>query len=287
VVSAYVQIDKPNKTSIDTAESEQLVALLDGLPLAIAQAGAYLQESGVGLRTYLRFYEQQWSELMALDQLADAPLLDYPDRSVWTTWAISYQAIRKKHEATANLLLLLWSFLDNKDLWHGLFAAACASSSVVARMLAGWIGDIASSEIRFSGAMQLLRSYSLVEEVAETSSYATHPVVHQWAQHSQGRCFAAELSRLSVVAIGWGVPESSSRDDATLQRRLLPHAEACSRRIAKEETGWGDGSDGSRVEKGEEQKAVLGAMHGLGNLYTNKGKLGEAEQMYERALRGK
>jgi hypothetical protein len=30
-----------------------------GLPLAIAQAGAYLQESGVGLTTYLRFYKQQ------------------------------------------------------------------------------------------------------------------------------------------------------------------------------------------------------------------------------------
>jgi hypothetical protein len=109
---------------------------LDGLPLAIAQAGAYLQESGVGLAAYLRFYEQQWSELMESDQLANAPLQDYPDRSVWTTWAISYQAIREKHEATANLLLL-WSFLNNKDLWHGLFATACADSTVAARMLAG------------------------------------------------------------------------------------------------------------------------------------------------------
>jgi hypothetical protein len=59
---------------VDTPESEQLLALLDGLPLAIAQAGAYLQESGVELTTYLRFYEEQWSELMELDHLADAPL---------------------------------------------------------------------------------------------------------------------------------------------------------------------------------------------------------------------
>jgi hypothetical protein len=156
---------------------------------------------------------------------------------VWTTWAISYQAIREKHEATANLLLL-WSFLDNKDLWHGLFATACADSTVAARMLSRWIGDIASSRIRFSGAMQLLHNYSLVEEVAETSSYTTHPVVHQWAQHSQGRCFATELSRPSVVAVGWSVPESSSRDYTTLQHLLLPHAQACSGRIAKKETGW-------------------------------------------------
>jgi hypothetical protein len=143
-----------------------------------------LQESGVGLKTYLRFYEQQWSELMASDHLADEPLHDYRDRSVWTTWAISYQAIRDKHEATANLLLL-WSFLDNKDLWHSLFATACGKSAIAMRMLSKWIGDIATSELKFSRAMQLLRNYSLVEEVeevAKTASYATHPVVHQWAQ---------------------------------------------------------------------------------------------------------
>lgn len=158
-----------------------MLDLLDGLPLAIAQAGAYLQESGVGLVTYLKFYEQQWSELMESGSVTDAPLQDYPDRSVWTTWAISYQAIHDKHKATANLLLL-WSFLDNKDLWHGLFAEACRDT-VVAKMLSRWIGDIASSELEFSWAMQLLCNYSLIEEVEELASYATHPVVHRWAYH--------------------------------------------------------------------------------------------------------
>jgi hypothetical protein len=68
------EIYKADNTNVDTADSERLLALLDGLPLAIAQAGAYLQESGVELTTYLRFYEEQWSELMELDHLADAPL---------------------------------------------------------------------------------------------------------------------------------------------------------------------------------------------------------------------
>jgi tetratricopeptide (TPR) repeat protein len=156
-------------------------------------------------------------------------------------------------------------------------------------MLSEWIGEIASSEIRFSGAMQLLRNYSLVEEVAETRSYATHPVVHQWAYHSQGRCFATELSRLSVVTIGWAVPASSTRDYSIVQRRLLPHAQACSRQIGKREAGWdhrvneGNTKD---VSEGEEQETALNATHLLGDLYTDQGKLGEAEQMYERALRG-
>lgn len=280
------------KKKHDTTKSEQLLALLDGLPLAIAQAGAYLQESGVGLATYLRFYEKQWSELMASDYLANGPLQDYPERSVWTTWAISYQAIRDRHAATANLLLL-WSFLDNKDLWHGLFATACDKSAIAARMLSGWVGDIASSEIKFSKAMQLLRSYSLVEEaleMIEIASYTTHPVVHQWAHHSQGKRFAAELRRLAVVAIGLAVPDSSTRDYAALQRRLLLHAQACSRQIIEGEVVWrgrAEGGSDRDVDEGEERETILDAMHLLGLLYANQGRLGEAEQMYQRALRGK
>ena len=49
---------------VDLVESERLLSLLNGLPLTIAQAGAYLQESGMGVGTYLWFYEQQWKELI-------------------------------------------------------------------------------------------------------------------------------------------------------------------------------------------------------------------------------
>ncbi len=67
-----------------------MLELLDGLPLAVAQAGAYLQESGVGLETYVKFYQQKWGELMESSNWANSPLQDYPDRSVWTTWVLSY-----------------------------------------------------------------------------------------------------------------------------------------------------------------------------------------------------
>jgi tetratricopeptide (TPR) repeat protein len=285
----FIHVAYADRTTTDAVEAEQLLALLDGLPLAIAQAGAYLQESGVGLKTYLKFYNDQWEKLMESNHLADTPLQDYPDRSVWTTWAISYQAIRDKHEATANLLLL-WSFLDNKDLWHGLFAAACKKYIVAASLLSAWIGDIACIELNFSQAMQLLRNYSLVEKVAETTSYATHPVVHQWARHSQGKNFSIELSRLAVLTVGWATPVISTRDYSTLQRRLLPHAQACSGWIVNSERDLWLSADAGSIEgvnKGEEQETLLDAILLLGNLYAEQGKLGDAEQMYERALRGK
>ncbi|USP81646.1 hypothetical protein yc1106_08920 [Curvularia clavata] len=271
----------------DAAKGECLLQVLDGLPLAIAQAGAYLQESGVSIETYLRFYEQQWNELMESRNETDSPLQDYPDRSVWTTWAISYQAIRSKHEATANLLLL-WSFLDNRDLWHGLFDAACQASEVATRLLSEWIGEIARSELAFSRAMQLLRNYSLAEAVEGSAGYTMHPVVHQWAHHYQGKQLATRLGRVAVVAVGWAVPDRSSRHYAAVQRRLLPHVQAGSQwvdQVERERHHGGDTLQGDNREE-EELQTVLGATNLLGNLYADQGKLGEAEQMYERALRG-
>jgi hypothetical protein len=124
--------------------------------------------------------------------------------------------------------------------------------------------------------------------VEGSAGYTTHPVVHQWACHHQGKRFTTRLGPLAVVAVGWAVSDKSSRDYAALQRRLLPHAQAGSRWV-----GWGhyqseehssdDGGEGEFKE--QEQQAVLHGVHGVGLLYADQGKLGEAETMYERALR--
>lgn len=265
-----------DSTIIDPVESERLFGLLDGLPLAIAQAAAFLRESGVGLGKYLQFYEQQWKELMELRDPADAQLQDYPYYNVSTTWTISYNAIRKKDKGAANLLLL-WAHLDNKDLWHGLFAAACQESSSAIMRLTECIGKIASNELEFTKAIQLLRNYSLIEDVENPASDATHPVVHRWAYHFQDEDFRVELAQLAVVVVGSAVPYKSTRDYPTKQRRLLPHAQACSR--------WAvaDDVDFSKIK---DKEATLAAIHKLGYLYADQGKMAEAEKMFERALQG-
>jgi len=268
---------------IDPIDSECLFGLLDGLPLAIAQAGAYLQESGVGLETYLRLYKQQWKELMEARGRTETLLQDYPDRSVWTTWAISYNAIREKDEATANLLLL-WSFLDNKDLWYGLFAEACKASTTMARMLSEWIGDIARKELDFIQAMQLLRNYSMIEEVEDVASYATHIVVHKWAYHYRGQDCYGKIALLALAVVGHAIPETSTRDYWTLHRRLLPHVQACSQWVIASDVNDEYKLDSDRTD---EKEVMLDAIHQLGCLHKNQGKLGDAEKMCMRALQGK
>src|SRR5437667_3860617 len=92
----------------------ELLGLLDGLPLALAQAASYLRETGLDTTSYVRLYKQQWDDLMRSGGESGSPLVDYEQRSVGTTWTISFRAVESRSKNAANLLLL-WAFFDNKD----------------------------------------------------------------------------------------------------------------------------------------------------------------------------
>ncbi|KAI9666161.1 MAG: hypothetical protein M1821_004096 [Bathelium mastoideum] len=284
---AWAILDIWYKRERDIAETGELLDRLDGLPLAIAQAGAYLQESGIDIRTYLQFYDEEWQDLFETQDEDEPPLEDYEDRSIWTTWSISYNAIRKKNEAAANLLLL-WSYLDNKDLWHGMFAAACEICAIAAQCLSEWIGDVANREIKFVQAMKLLQNYSLVESGSDKGSYSTHPVVHRWAYHYRARTFQSELRQLALLSVGWAVPDRSARDLTAMRRRLLPHAQACTRWVVPRQTLYSESLENSNTDstRPKQEVAMLEAIYYLGFLYVVQGNMAGAERMYTQALQG-
>ena len=97
------------------------------------------------------------------------------------------------------------------------------------------IENIVSTELEFTKAIQVLRNYSLIEDVEDLASYATHPVVHRWAYHFLGEDSRAKLAQLAVVTVGWSVPHESTRDYSAMKCRLLRHAQACSRWVSMSE----------------------------------------------------
>jgi hypothetical protein len=102
-----------------------------------------------------------------------------------------------------------------------------------------------------------------VEAVEGSVGYTTHLVVHQWAYYHQGKRFATELGLLAVVAVGWAVPDSSSRDYTAEQRRLLPHVQVVSRWVAQAHIHREERRSSNSVEdaKEKEQEVVLSAVH--------------------------
>ncbi|SPQ22632.1 1f99ae8a-4da0-4fc0-93be-a6c3ebe73771 [Thermothielavioides terrestris] len=293
----------------------ELLALLDGLPLALAQAASYIRETGLETASYVRLYKQQWSDLMGSDGGSGSPLLDYEHGSVATTWTVSFKAVEAQNMNAANLLRL-WAFLDGRDLWHGLLQPVADGGE----QWPGWLCDIAGNEVRYLDAVRLLLRYSMIDsQESVPGSHMMHPVVHRWASHMQDSAGKRVFLRLAVMVVGSSVPSSTKKDYWVGQRRLLPHAERCSYwigeicgmgrsfedaaaihamrmlgllysdqvRLTEAESMYQRALEGSEKVLGPNHTSTLDLVNALGNLYVNQGRLAEAEPMYQRALEGR
>ncbi|KAH8711820.1 hypothetical protein GQ44DRAFT_763039 [Phaeosphaeriaceae sp. PMI808] len=258
------------------SESDELLNLLDGLPLALTQAAAYMNNTGINFDTYTRLYKEQWQELMDSADEKHMTLRTYANGSVATTWTISYAAIKKKNQSAANLLLL-WAHLDNKSMWHGLLADGSKNSRTCSTFAIEWLGKIAQEEVEFINAIGLLRSYSLVEKMDDGTGFSTHPVVHQWARQIQTQSQRKELIMLAIIVVGWAVPDKGEQNYWQDSVRLLPHAEQCEKAVEATLRSQAESNEiGARVKR----KAVSAAVYGLGILFQHLRKLSKAEQMY-------
>ncbi|KAH7012086.1 kinesin light chain [Microdochium trichocladiopsis] len=239
----------------DDGDAQELVRELDGLPLALATAGAYLKRVPVSIRKYLRYYQESWARVTS-----DLYLGSYADRTLSSTWQLSYEHLQAQNPLAANLLRW-WAYFNNEDIWFGLVQAR-------SRMGPVWMKQL-SEELNFNDAIGLLHDYSFVEPTTmfqETQGYSIHGCLHSWTMHILNKEWDGWLNKLAVESVASQVPSNVEPEYWLLQKRLVPHAiQSCSTvRENDLPSNW--------------------VFHSLGNLYLHQGKLDEAEKMYSRAL---
>ncbi|MFL5590594.1 MAG: helix-turn-helix domain-containing protein [Ktedonobacteraceae bacterium] len=93
-------------TEEEINEAGNLVVALAQFPLALDQAGAYIEETGCSLGDYLQLYQAHRRTLLAR---RGRQATRYP-ASVATTWGLSFQRVEQTNPAAADLLRLC-SFL--------------------------------------------------------------------------------------------------------------------------------------------------------------------------------
>jgi tetratricopeptide (TPR) repeat protein len=295
----------------DEGNVNSLLERLSGLPLALTQAAAYIVQTGVSIVRYLEYYDGVWKDLMV--QQDESPLQEYAQRSVLTTWKISYEQVKSQSGEASNLLHL-WSFLYAGDLWYELIA--CAKEFGAETSVPSWLTVLAQNRLKFDRALSLLIKYSLVEGKAETASYAMHSVLHSWCRYlGESEAEKESFWKLAVYIVEGMVPSKSTEEYWVLQRRLLPHGQmilhgmksktraatdvnetwiyenlagmfADQDRYKEAEELYERALAGSEKALGPEHTSTLDTVSNLGNLYAKQDRLAEAEAMYERALAG-
>ncbi|KAI3322928.1 hypothetical protein HD806DRAFT_544998 [Xylariaceae sp. AK1471] len=291
----------------DNPDAINLAKKLDGLPLALATAGAYLEQTSTTFQSYLGLYEESWARL----QINSPELSSYEDRTLYSTWQLSFDQIKQRNEHSA-ALLRLWAYFDNQDLWLELLQHQDADGPQ-------WIWEATKDELSFSHVMRILSDYGLVEvdssidELIESGGYSIHSCVHSWTSHVLNQELNMELAAFAIRCIALHVPDQSSNKYWLTQRRLLQHAarynDVILDAVINDNESWIYGTlgylysnQGKLKEAGEmyqralrgcektlgpDHTSTLDIVNNLGNLYSHQGKLKEAEEMYQRALRGK
>ncbi len=134
----------------DRQAASDLADALGDLPLAMEQAGAYIEQSQKPLGDYLDLYLKRQSEMLNRGR----PATDYPS-TVATTWLISFQEVERERGA-ADDLLRLCAFFAPDDIPQNILIEG-------AEHLPEPLAAAAKDEVAFDEAVAALRRYSLIE----------------------------------------------------------------------------------------------------------------------------
>src|SRR5262249_28265443 len=97
-----LRCERKRYSKVEQAAARALADELDGLPLALEQAAAYIVAEGATFQDYLKSYR---SGRLARLRKSRPALGHYPE-SVATTWAVNFAAVEAQSEAAADLLRL-------------------------------------------------------------------------------------------------------------------------------------------------------------------------------------
>ncbi|KAJ7443678.1 hypothetical protein FB451DRAFT_1437090 [Mycena latifolia] len=206
------------------ALGQQIVQKLHSLPLAVAQAGAFISVS-CPLQKYLDLHESATQRIRLLNQLPTQS--DY-DLSVYATWHISF----KKVSAQAQELLQLCSFIHHDGITEAIFENAAlyrfrtnGPTEVEMQEPLKFLTALTTStskwdSLKFLAITTELGHYSLIDFQAsgQTLTFSIHPLVHEWCKTTVNSDSSTELCMHKLVGMA-----ISARRDVLFNHQIFPH----------------------------------------------------------------
>jgi tetratricopeptide (TPR) repeat protein/transcriptional regulator with XRE-family HTH domain len=281
------------------AAAVEIVTTLGGLPLALDQAGAYLEETGCSLVGYMQRYQQQAQQMLAR---RGSNSTGHP-HSVTITFQLSYERMQQSHPEAAELLRAC-SFLASDGIPEDLFVKGASHLGPV-------LSRVVTDPLQLDQALAALQSLSLLKRHTESQMLSLHRLVQVVLREGMGEHERTMWMRRVIVVLNALFP--SGKIDVWEQcEQLLPHvlvsAEATPDQLGGLELAdvlqkaatylLNRGQDQQtemyrralRIREqalGPEHLQVADALYWMGNVYSDQGAYEQAERLYRRALRVK
>ena len=277
--------------------ADRLAALLGHLPLALAQAGAFIANLGLSIEDYTELYESKRQYLWQREM----PPPDY-EATVTTTWELAFQRLRDSSPAGIALLNLC-IFLAPDDIPLSVFRSG--EAYLPAELIA-----TAETPLILEEAVAALYRYSLIERQGD--SLSIHRLVQEVARDRMGSERATAWVEIAVNLVKHAF-SYDQYDMTTWPRcaRLLPqalaviaHAERYQVALPQAAAIWQKTGEYLRKNGeyararesighalsirtklfGEEHEVVAESLDYLGELCQEQANYSEAHQYHQRAL---
>jgi tetratricopeptide (TPR) repeat protein len=256
--------DKNFHAHPDSGVLRQLLVHFDNLPLAIAQAAAYIRETDITLLEYLNMFEECERNQQRLLSKGVLTIGDNTDsygsasasRAVMTTWKITVDKIEQTSPDSVRLLQIL-SFLGPEEIPQDLIKS---------------IPFLQNDLLLLHEIISPLLSFALLNRL-ETSNYRIHRLVAASIRAQSEQQNKEKHLETAVKLILQKLPKDA-RAAMHRCRQLLPHAMAALEYTAVE-------------HRYPDFEAHCDLMHDVGISLDNMGNYRGALEWYQRALDGK
>src|SRR5450755_2576671 len=238
------------------SEAEAIVAELGGLPLAIDQAGAYLEETGSILSSYLDLYCVRRKELLRRRSTLPS---EHPE-PVATTWSLSFQRVEEANRAAADLLRLC-AFLHPDAIPEAMLVEGGEHLGPV-------LAPLMADPYALNVAIEELRKFSLIRRNAAAGLLSLHRLVQAVLKDGMEKKVQQRWAKRTVMLVNAAFP---TVDFTTWERcqLYLPHALACASLIETYRFTF---------------KEAAGLLSQAGRYLREQGLYGQAEPLFQSAL---
>lgn len=204
----------PDITSVPNLDAAKAISkALDHLPLALDQAGAYIEETQCSLTAYLNLYKTQHTALLG----RRGRLAIRYRKTVSTTWSLSFQRVERANPAAADLLRF-FAFLHADGIPEEIVIACSQDLGPTLQGL--------NNPLVLNQAIEELLKYSLVHRYADNQTLGIHRLVQTVLKDGMTKNQQREWAERAVRALDRVFPVVRF-DTLPHCERYFSHAQAC------------------------------------------------------------
>ena len=204
----------------DEQAATELAGELGGLPLALEQAGAYIQAIDGSLAAYLASFRRRRPDMLARGEPTGY------DSTVAATWSLAFTELEQSAPQAVGLLRLLACMAPEPVPLRMLLQPRPGVADGLADQVASALVPLLDDELAAGDAMAVLRRYSLVTRAGE-GLVLVHRLVQAVTADQMPAGLAGQWRQAAAALIEEAIPADTQLPVAWPEcARLLPHARA-------------------------------------------------------------